>query len=229
MSRGKHICKELKAVRKRIAEENGIPLEIPECTYHGSCKGTCPRCESEVQFLENELAKRVKLGKVARVAGLVLALGSSASATAQTTDTVGIQSIVSVDAKQKQLRVSLSGVVEDSRSHEPLPFVNVEVLSDDGKVIQGVATDFDGKYDICLPEGVYMIRTSYVGYHQFVRTDVRVRPTGITIVNIALTASDEPMEEIIVGMIMEKVPHIEMGPEGNLNTDIQGVLLRVQY
>ena len=31
-SRGKDVCKELKAVRKRIAEENGIELEIPECT-----------------------------------------------------------------------------------------------------------------------------------------------------------------------------------------------------
>lgn len=76
MNRGKYICKELKAVRRKIAEENDIPLEIKECTYQGPCRGTCPRCEAEVRFLENELAKRIRLGKVATVAGLALGLAS---------------------------------------------------------------------------------------------------------------------------------------------------------
>ena len=87
-SRGKNICKELKAVRKRIAEENGIELEIPECTYQGPCKGTCPRCESEVQYIEDELARRIRLGKVATVAGLALGLAVSNGAKAQSTDTL---------------------------------------------------------------------------------------------------------------------------------------------
>ena len=70
MTRGKNICNQLKAVRRSIAEENGIPLEIPECTYKGPCRGTCPRCEAEVRFLENALADRIRLGKVATVAGI---------------------------------------------------------------------------------------------------------------------------------------------------------------
>ena len=76
MNRGKYICKELKAVRRRIAEENDIPLEIPECNYQGPCRGTCPRCEAEVQYLEKSLAHKLKLGKVATVAGLALGLAS---------------------------------------------------------------------------------------------------------------------------------------------------------
>ncbi len=76
MSRGKDICKELKSIRKQIAEENGIPLEIKECTYKGPCKGTCPRCEAEVRYLENSLASRLKMGKVATVTGLALGLAS---------------------------------------------------------------------------------------------------------------------------------------------------------
>ena len=76
MNRGKDICKELKKVRKSIAEENGIPLEIKECTYEGPCRGTCPRCEAEVRYLENALAHRIKYGKVATVAGLALGLAS---------------------------------------------------------------------------------------------------------------------------------------------------------
>ena len=76
MTHGKNICKQLKQVRKHIAEENDIPLEIKECTYKGECRGTCPRCEAEVRYLENALADRLRIGKVATVAGLALGLAS---------------------------------------------------------------------------------------------------------------------------------------------------------
>ena len=76
MERGKSICKQLKAVRQHIAEENDIPLEQRECTYEGPCRGTCPRCEAEVQYLERALANRIKLGKAATVAGLSLSLAA---------------------------------------------------------------------------------------------------------------------------------------------------------
>lgn len=85
MSTGKDICKELKAVRRSIAEENGIELEMPECTYQGPCRGTCPRCESELRYLENALAERLRMGRTAKVAGIALALASTAAAGAQST------------------------------------------------------------------------------------------------------------------------------------------------
>ena len=76
MKRGKRICKELKAVRRRIADENGIALDQPECTHTGDCSGTCPRCEAEVRYLERELSRRLSVGKAATVAGLTLSLGA---------------------------------------------------------------------------------------------------------------------------------------------------------
>lgn len=85
MSTGKDICKELKAVRRSIAEENGIALDIPECTYQGPCRGTCPRCESELRYLESALADRLRMGRTAKVAGIALALASTAAAGAQST------------------------------------------------------------------------------------------------------------------------------------------------
>ena len=90
MNHGKNICKQLMEVRRRIAEENDIPLEIKECTYKGECLGTCPRCEAEVRYLEKTLAEKLSLGKVATVAGLALGLAASAQAQApvdQTKDT----------------------------------------------------------------------------------------------------------------------------------------------
>ena len=83
MTHGRNICKQLKEVRKRIAEENDIPLKIEECTFKGECRGTCPRCEAEVRYLENALADRKILGKAVRVAGVALALVAGGKASAQ--------------------------------------------------------------------------------------------------------------------------------------------------
>lgn len=88
MTHWKNICNQLKEVRRRIAEENDIPLEIEECTYKGECRGTCPRCEAEVRYLENALAGRLRLGKVATVAGLALGLASCGSGNTNAVPTV---------------------------------------------------------------------------------------------------------------------------------------------
>ncbi|MBR1767036.1 MAG: hypothetical protein IJ745_08415 [Bacteroidales bacterium] len=76
---GKDICKELKSIRKKVAEQNDIPLEQHECQYDGPCDGTCPRCEAEVKYLEQELHRRMTLGKAAAVAGVALSLAAFTS------------------------------------------------------------------------------------------------------------------------------------------------------
>lgn len=60
---GQKKCRILKEIRKRIADENGIPYEISECTYEGDCPGTCPKCESELRWLEDQLQKKKELGE----------------------------------------------------------------------------------------------------------------------------------------------------------------------
>lgn len=70
---GKDKCKYLREIRKRIATENDIKLVTEECTYKGECTGTCPRCEAEVRYLESELDRRQKMGKLVTLAGLSLA------------------------------------------------------------------------------------------------------------------------------------------------------------
>ena len=79
MAKGKQICKILKEIRRQIAAENDINLVIEECTYQGDCEGTCPRCEAEVRYLERELEKRQRMGKVAVIAGLSLGTMLTAS------------------------------------------------------------------------------------------------------------------------------------------------------
>ncbi len=164
-SRGKNICKELKAVRKRIAEENGIPLEMPECTYDGPCKGTCPRCESEVRYLENALAQKIKMGKVATVAGLALTLGVSGSAAAQSTDTVPV---VPPSHERQTGLCEVTGVVVDGKRGEPVPFARVMLLNG-GDTAKVAVTDLDGRYRFNVLAGRYTMVINYVGYKQFSR------------------------------------------------------------
>lgn len=71
---GKAKCKILKDIRKRIAEENDIEFITSECTHRGNCKGTCPKCEAELRYLEAELNKRRNAGKAVAVAGIAAAV-----------------------------------------------------------------------------------------------------------------------------------------------------------
>ena len=76
---GKSKCKILKEIRQKIADENDIPYVTRECTYQGQCSGTCPRCEQELHYLEQQLALRQKLGKTVAVAALAAGIGLTAA------------------------------------------------------------------------------------------------------------------------------------------------------
>lgn len=71
---GKSKCKILKNIRRQIAQENDIAFVTSECKFQGECSGTCPKCEAELRYLEQELAKRQKAGKTIAVAGIAAAL-----------------------------------------------------------------------------------------------------------------------------------------------------------
>ncbi len=76
MKHGKYICNTLKQVRLDIARANGIEYAPRECHHEGDCAGTCPACESEMRYLEREIARRRTLGKAAIVAGVSMGLSS---------------------------------------------------------------------------------------------------------------------------------------------------------
>lgn len=76
MSRGKEICKTLKAIRKQVADANGIEYEPTECTHKGDCAGTCPSCEQEVRYIERQLNIRRMLGKAVSVAGISMGMAA---------------------------------------------------------------------------------------------------------------------------------------------------------
>ena len=75
---GKSKCKILKEIRREIARNNSIDFVTSECKFQGDCTGTCPKCEAEVRFLEQELLKRQRTGKAVVLAGLTATLTLSA-------------------------------------------------------------------------------------------------------------------------------------------------------
>jgi len=58
MKQGKDICEKLKQIRQKVAQENGIDYTPAACENDRDCSGTCPTCEKEVEFLEEELRKK---------------------------------------------------------------------------------------------------------------------------------------------------------------------------
>ena len=73
-TRGRNICNTLKAIRKQIADANGISYSPEDCHFKGECKGTCPKCEQDVRDLEHELHLRQMAGKAIKVAGIAAGL-----------------------------------------------------------------------------------------------------------------------------------------------------------
>ena len=70
MKEGREICDVLKAIRKRIADANGIPYEPDECHYTGVCPGTCPKCQAELAMLESVIDEKQINGETVNVSGI---------------------------------------------------------------------------------------------------------------------------------------------------------------
>lgn len=79
MGLGKNICDELKTIRNAIADANDIDYHSEDCHFGGECIGTCPRCESEIRRLEDELRHRMSLGKRVVLSGLAIGITAVAS------------------------------------------------------------------------------------------------------------------------------------------------------
>lgn len=91
MARGKQTCRILREIRRQIAEANDINFITQECRYKGDCSGTCPKCESEVRWLECQLQARALAGKAVALAGISAGLfmsGCGSSVAAKSSDTL---------------------------------------------------------------------------------------------------------------------------------------------
>ena len=54
---GKRICNILREQRIKLAEANNITFESEECPSIGACAGTCEKCDTEAEYLREEMRK----------------------------------------------------------------------------------------------------------------------------------------------------------------------------
>ena len=172
MNKGKSTCKVLKAIRQKIADANGISYSPNECHYEGECKGTCPKCEAEVRYLEDELRRKQRNGFAIKVGGIAAGLCAMvvpAQVEAQNINKDSLKtSVPQVNALDTIAVKDLSegagdaivvrGSVIFKEDKEPLIGASVIVLGTQ----KGLVTDLDGNFAVKVPQDA-SLEISYIG------------------------------------------------------------------
>ena len=172
MNKGKSTCKVLKDIRQKIANENGISYAPKECHYKGECKGTCPACEAEVRYLEEELKRKRRNGFAIKLGGIAAGLCAMVIP-AQ----VGAQNINKDSVKKPipQVNALDSIAVKDlSEGAEDAIVVRARLIFDDDRepipgasiILQGTTkgtiSDIDGYFAVKVPRETNL-KISYIG------------------------------------------------------------------
>ena len=84
---------------------------------------------------------------------------------------------------------TLSGVVVDSKSNQPLPGVNVTVKG----AAKGTSTDFDGKFQLAGLKNGDVLELSFIGY-----TTKTVKYSGQKTLAVSLEESANELSEVVV-------------------------------
>ena len=155
MEKGKRTCEVLKAVRLEIAKANDIQYAPRECHHEGPCAGTCPACEAEVKYLEQQLQVRRMLGRAVMLTGIAVGL-TSLTACGQnklpngcdndSTETELAGDVADVDGMMEMPEPEEEEVV---RGKMPAPVDTIRPINNDEKVLTGVV-----EYQPQFPGGI---------------------------------------------------------------------------
>ncbi|MBF1618838.1 carboxypeptidase-like regulatory domain-containing protein [Prevotella sp.] len=178
MEEGKAICKVLKEVRQRIAKENGISYKPVECHHEGECSGTCPGCEKEIRYLEEQLRNKQRGGLGLKVAGIAAGVCVTVLPMAAMVQT---ESKISLEANPQLIKQDSIKVVDLTNGNPDAVLLRGQVLDKEtkdsllGAVVMlkdsidpnglGTCTNVDGWYAVkALPTDT--LEAGFVGYHK---------------------------------------------------------------
>ena len=172
MEKGKRTCEVLKAVRLEIAKANDIQYAPRECHHEGPCAGTCPACEAEVKYLEQQLQVRRMLGRAVMLTGIAVGL-TSLTACGQnklpngcdndSTETELAGDVADVDGMMEMPEPEEEEAV---RGKMPAPVDTIRPINNDEKVLTGVV-----EYQPQFPGGIKACE-------QFIKENLRYPDTG---------------------------------------------------
>ena len=150
----------MKEIRRQIAEANDIEYVVEECQYKGDCKGTCPKCEAEVRYLEEQLHQRQILGKAVMVAGLSLGVISNAMAQDVSLVEMPSDTIVSVLTKEVTGKYIIRGKVVEEPSNDAV--IGASVILNPLSSKNHCITDLKGEFAIGVDSLPVDITVKYV-------------------------------------------------------------------
>jgi len=94
----------------------------------------------------------------------------------------------------------LSGKVLDKEYNDVFPFTNVLVKNS----TTGTTTDFEGKFNLNLNEGVYTIVFSFIGYKTNEISEVVIKSGEITTLDVSLGPLENELKEVVVKASLKK-------------------------
>ena len=98
-------------------------------------------------------------------------------------------------AWSQQASGTVSGIVREDKTGEPMPGVNVVIEG----TLKGAATGADGEFTIeGLPQGTYNLNFTFISYKPFTLQSVEVRPGIITEVVARMTDASIELGDIVV-------------------------------
>ena len=178
MAKGKSTCKLLKDIRQQIADANGISYQPKECQHKGDCAGTCPACEEEIRYLEEQLRNKQRGGLGLKVAGIAAGVCVTVLPMAAMVQT---ESKISPEANPQLIKQDSVEVVDLTKGNPDAVLLRGQVLDKDTKdslfraVVMlkgstapnalGTCTNVDGWYAVkALPTDT--LEAEFVGYHK---------------------------------------------------------------
>ena len=203
MARGKQTCKILKEIRRQIAEANSIEFATSECRYKGDCLGTCPKCEAEVRYLEQQLRARSLAGKAIALAGisaasLAMLMPMTSEAQTPTERQDFLKGSIPVMADTITVRgIVLSGDTLPDGSISKEPMIGATIFNRRSR--KGIVSNVNGEFSISAAAGD-TLEVRYVGY-KTKKTVVTedMKKTSITLVTDPSALSG--LVEVVAGMI----------------------------
>ena len=178
MEKGRAICKVLKDIRQKIATENGISYHPEKCHHKGECTGTCPGCEKEIRYLEEQLKNKQHSGLGLKVAGIAAGVCVTVLPMAAMVQT---ESKISLEANPQLIKQDSIKVVDLTNGNPDAVLLRGQVLDKEtkdsllGAVVMlkdsidpnglGTCTNVDGWYAVkALPTDT--LEAGFVGYHK---------------------------------------------------------------
>jgi len=108
-----------------------------------------------------------------------------------------------------QKSATLTGIITDAESGEPMVAVNISANRQSGTI-----SGSDGAYSLVLAEGDYLVEFFYVGY-EIISKEVSIRAGEIQIMNVEMAVRSNMLDEVVVsaGKFEQKVSDVTVSLE----------------